>query len=88
MRSGDQWSRRKIKLGLGIRQVAAELLEHKVKLRLSQDNMASIRTLTHEVTSWRTRHYVVKATWIKDVIKQKAEIQVGDERAANCRTDA
>ena len=37
-------------------------------LNLNQNYMASIRTLAHEVTSWRTRRSGVKATWIRDAI--------------------
>ena len=30
--------------------------------------MATITTLLHQVTSWRTRHYAVKAAWARDII--------------------
>ena len=33
--------------------------------------MATILTLLHSVTSWRTRHYAVKAAWARDIIKVK-----------------
>ena len=33
--------------------------------------MATILTLLHAVTSWRTRHYAVKAAWARDIIKIK-----------------
>ena len=30
--------------------------------------MATVTTLMHQVTSWRTRHYAVKAAWARDII--------------------
>ena len=30
--------------------------------------MATVTTLLHQVTSWRTRHYAVKAAWARDII--------------------
>ena len=33
------------------------------------DNYAAIRTLQSEVTSWRTRHFAIDATWIRDLMK-------------------
>ena len=33
--------------------------------------MATFLTLLHSVTSWRTRHYAVKAAWARYIIKVK-----------------
>ena len=33
---------------------------------LKQDNMACITTITTEVTSWRSRHYALRAAWVRD----------------------
>ena len=41
------------------------------QIYLKGDNMATILTLLHAVTSWRTRHYAVKAAWARDIIKIK-----------------
>ena len=30
--------------------------------------MATVTTLLHQVTSWLTRHYAVKAAWARDII--------------------
>lgn len=35
---------------------------------MDQDNQATIRSITHEVTSWRTRHYAIRAASIRDII--------------------
>ena len=42
-----------------------------VPVVLLQDNESCIRTLTAEVTSWRSRHYALRAAWIRDVIMQE-----------------
>ena len=39
-----------------------------MKVKLDQDNQATIRTILHEVTSWRTRHYALRAAWTRDII--------------------
>ena len=38
------------------------------KIHLRGDNLATVTTLLHQVTSWRTRHYAVKAAWARDMI--------------------
>eukprot|EP00974_Lingulodinium_polyedra_P019503 1883707-Lingulodinium_polyedra.AAC.1 len=40
-------------------------------MKLDQDNKATIRTITHELISWRTRHYALRAAWIRDAIKEE-----------------
>ena len=37
------------------------------KIHLRGDNLATVTTLLHQVTSWRTRHYAVKAAWARDI---------------------
>ena len=59
-----------LKMGLGIRSVAEELLG-RVRLELHGDNMAMIQTILHKVTSWRSRHYSVRAAWARDTIKEQ-----------------
>ena len=69
---GDKWSRRRSKAGVWHKASRLRALgQHHYKSNLSQDKMAYIRTLTHGVTPWRTRHYGVKAAWIRDMIKYK-----------------
>ena len=64
-----------LKMGLGIRAVAEELTG-RVRIELHGDNMAMIQTILHEVTSWRSRHYDVRAAWARDTIKdQKVELK-------------
>eukprot|EP00975_Prorocentrum_lima_P028082 5901076-Prorocentrum_lima.AAC.1 len=67
-----------MKLGLGVRQLLKGLLDPQVTtvieachsevmlpLMLLQDNESCIRTLTTEVSSWRSRHYALRAAWIR-----------------------
>ena len=39
------------------------------KIHLRGDNLATVTTLLHQVTSWMTRHDAVKAAWARDIIK-------------------
>ena len=55
-------------------------------MKLDQDNMATIRTITHEVTSWRTRHYGLRAAWIRDIIKEE-RIRVEHEKGVEICAD-
>ena len=58
-----------VKQGLVIAKILEELEERPTTLKLDQDNQATIRTITTQMTSWRTRHYAVRAAWIRDIIK-------------------
>ena len=72
-------------MGLGIRSVAEELVG-RVRLELHGDNMAMIQTILHEVTSWRSRHYSVRAAWARDTTHEQ-EVELthvpGTENAAD-----
>ena len=59
-----------LKMGLGIRSVAEEMIG-RVLLELQGDNMAMLQTMLHEVTSWRSRHYSVRAAWARDTVKDQ-----------------
>ena len=50
-----------LNIGLGIRAVAEEMTG-RVLLELQGDNMAMIQTILTEATSWRSRHYAVRAS--------------------------
>ena len=56
-----------MKLGISLRNIVRELLERPVTMKLDQDNQGTVRTIIHEVTSWRTRHYADRASWIRDI---------------------
>ena len=45
-----------------------EQRETTIPLTVLQDNQACMTTITAEVTSWRSRHYSIRATWIRDVV--------------------
>eukprot|EP00974_Lingulodinium_polyedra_P021520 2079906-Lingulodinium_polyedra.AAC.1 len=55
-------------------------------MQLDQDSMATIRTITHEVISWRTRHYALRAAWIRDIIKEE-RIEVEHEKGVDICAD-
>ena len=55
-------------IGIAIRDIVRELTEEPATLKLDQDKQASISTLMHEVTSWRTRHYASRAAGIRGLI--------------------
>ena len=61
-----------LKYGLAIHHflmdVEPENTEEVKKIHLRGDNLATVTTLLHQVTSWRTRHYAVKAAWARDMI--------------------
>ena len=59
-----------LKIGLGVRAVAEEVTG-RVLLELQGDNMAMIQTILNEVTSWRSRHYAVRAAWARDTVKEQ-----------------
>ena len=60
-----------VKLGISLRNIVQELLEHPVTMKLDQDNQGTIRSIIYEVTSWRTRHYASRASWIRDIIQDE-----------------
>ena len=57
------------KLMIGIRDLIEETWINP-EVELEGDNLAAIQTLTNEITSWRNRHYSMKATWLRDKIKE------------------
>ncbi len=58
-----------------------------IPITLKQGNMACITTTTTEVTSWRSRHYALRAAWVRDVI-DKEQVTVKYEKGANIIADA
>ena len=57
--------------GIAIRNIVEEMVEEKVSMKLDQDNKATISTIVHEVTSWRTRHYALRAAGVRDLVAQE-----------------
>ena len=60
-----------LKLGISLRDLLLDMMRSDVKLELDQDNLATIRSITYEVTSWRTRHYALRAAWVRDMVQQE-----------------
>ena len=60
-----------LKLGLAVRQLLEDITGLHVTARLYGDNMAAIRSILTQVTSWRTRHYGMRASWIRDMVSEE-----------------
>ena len=60
-----------MRVGVAIRDVLGELVEMEIPMKLQGDNLATVRTLLAEVTSWRSRHFAVRAAWARDLIHQE-----------------
>ena len=53
------------------------------------DNVAAIHTMTNEVTNWCSRHYDMKAAWLREKIyelKIKMKHVSGKELVSDCLT--
>ena len=48
-----------------------ETVEEKVSMKHDQDNRATVSTIVHEVTSWRARHYALRAAGVRDLVAQE-----------------
>ena len=59
------------KVGIAIREIVQDMVGTSVTLKLDQDNQATIATVMHEVTSWRTRHYALRAAGIRDLVAEQ-----------------
>ena len=59
------------KVGIAIREIVQDMVGTSVTLKLDQDNQATIATIMHEVTSWRTRHYALRAAGIRDLVAEQ-----------------
>ena len=57
-----------LQYGLQIRRLAGELTEQPVGLKMIGDNMAAIRQAKYEITNWRTQHYCLTMSWIRDYL--------------------
>ena len=53
-------------LGLTIRRLVTAMTGKEIETRLVGDNLATIRGIQTEITNWKTRHYAVTASWIRD----------------------
>ena len=52
-------------VGIAIRGIVHDMTETTATLMLAQDSKATTSTVMHEVTSWRTRHYALRAAGIR-----------------------
>ena len=61
-----------VKLGLGIHELVVEFLggSRNVHINLKGDNMAAMHTIRNDVTNWRTRHYMMYASWLREKVEE------------------
>ena len=61
-----------IKFGIGINDLTNQLeymADPDKGFSMERDNMATVITITKEVTSWRSRHYAIRAGWARDQVE-------------------
>ena len=76
-----------MKLGIGIRGMIEDGSNTKVAMSLVGDNTAVIQSVTTEVTSWRNRHYAMRAAWVRYII-EKEGVVVAHRRGTELVSDA
>ena len=78
-----------LKLAIGMHALVAELTPKagRPQLRMFGDNQAALLTITTKVTSWRTRHYAMRAAWIRDMVVEE-ECEVRHVRGTDLVSDA
>ena len=61
-----------LKLGLCIRDLVLEFIGEKerVTTSLKGDNMAALHSIRTEIINWRTRHFAMHASWIREKITE------------------
>ena len=60
-----------VQLGLCIRDLIQEATGGKVQIKMEGDNAGAVRSVQHELTTWRTRHYAGDASWIRDKLEEE-----------------
>ena len=58
-----------------------------VLIRLRGDNLAALRSIVTEISSWRSRHYANRAGWVRDMVENE-RIQVVHEKGTWLVSDA
>ena len=43
-------------------------MEETIELKMIGDNVAAIRQAKYEITNWRTQHYCLTMSWIRDYL--------------------
>ena len=64
-----------------------EAVGGRVSVKLYGDNMAAIRSIMTQVTSWRTRHYGMRVSWIRDTLR-KEEVELTHRKGTELVSDA
>ena len=63
------------KVGIAIRNLVRESYDNEAAMKLDQDNQSTISSIIHDVTSWRTRHYALRAAGIRYlIVAEKSEV--------------
>ena len=76
-----------LKLGLAIRDLLEEALPGKIPTKLFGDNTAAIKSILTQITSWRTRHYAMRASWFRDMMSRE-DVQLQHRKGTELVSDA
>ena len=76
-----------LKLGMALRALIEETTGNQIETVLIGDNTAALRVLTTEITRWRTRHFAIRAGWIRDHLRASG-ISVEHRKGALLVSDA
>ena len=76
-----------LKLGMALRALIEEATGRVVETVLVGDNQAALRILSTEITRWRTRHFAIRAGWIRDHLRN-SKVSVEHRRGALLVSDA
>ena len=76
-----------VELGLTIRQLIEDVTGIPLPTNLYGGNVAAIRSILTEVTSWRTRHYAMRASWVRDILT-KEEVELKHRKGTELVSDA
>ena len=63
------------------------ILQYRVLFTLFGDNQAALISIQTEITSWRSRHYGMRATQVRDCIKEE-DIEVYHKKGTELTADA
>ena len=64
--------RKGLQVGLNIRDLVREATGQVVQMKMEGDNAGAVRSVKTEVTSWKTRHYAIDASWIRERLQEES----------------
>ena len=64
--------RKGLQIGLNVRDVVQEATGQVVQMKMEGDNAGAVRSVKAGVTSWKTRHYAIDASWIREKLQEES----------------